>query len=145
MIKSVPLLETLSYADYLLCPNFCICKTAKGEELIFFAYYSKNSVFIEKHIFDSNTQCEALENHTHIFEGVGKKNKEYVTKIGKAIAKNLLKTLTEAFPNKEFVVFLEVNVKDSTIIRFHQKWDNEPPYFDVTQSYKDVEIFEFKN
>ena len=77
---------------------------------------------------------------------MGIKNKNSVIKIGVNIAKNLLKSLISIFPDKKFVVFLEVNVNDSTIIRFHQIWENEPLYIDI-KGFKDknVEIFEFKN
>ncbi len=91
------------------------------------------------------TQCEAVNNHFHLFEKVGEKNYESVVEIGKNIANNLFISLTQSFPNKSFVVYLEVNVKDSVIIRFHQKWEDEPPYFDMTQGYKDVKIFELRN
>lgn len=35
--------------------------------------------------------------------------------------------LSFSFPDKHFVVF--VTITDSMIIRFHQKWENEPYYY----------------
>ncbi|MPN04563.1 hypothetical protein SDC9_151804 [bioreactor metagenome] len=68
-----------------------------------------------------------------------------VKKICVSIAKNLLQTLTQTFPDKKFIVYLQINNNDS-IIRFHQIWNEEPLYFDVKQlRNKDgTEIFEYK-
>ena len=66
--------------------------------------------------------------------------------IGRAVANNLLHALGLEFPDKKFIVFLEVNVKDSTIVRFHQQWDDELPYFDLNQTYQEgVELYEFRS
>ena len=93
-----------------------------------------------------NTVMEALDSHVHMFEHVGAKNKALAVEIGTCIAENLLKSLCEAFPEKKFVVYLSINVTDSCIVRFHQVWEGEVPYYDITKFQTDeVQLFEFKN
>jgi hypothetical protein len=83
-------------------------------------------------------------NHFHLFENVGEAGRTTALELGKAIAQNLLSALTNAFPKKHFIVYLELNVRDSTIVRFHQVWEDEPPYIDVTQAFDDgSEIYDF--
>ena len=91
------------------------------------------------------TSCEAFVNHFHLFDKFPESEFEKVFAIGDKIAKNLIRRLDECYPDKKFVVYLEINRKDSTIIRFHQLWENEPPYFDMAFKYPDTEIFEYKN
>lgn len=128
----------------IIYPDFYVAKDTDSNELVFWDF-GEHHILNKTKIADK-TQCEAVENHVHLFEKVGIKNKNGVIKIGVSIAKNLLKTLIGVFPDKKFIVYLEVNVNDSTIIRFHQIWENEPLYIDV-KAFKDknVELFEFKN
>ncbi len=128
----------------IIYPNFYVAKDEDSNELVFWDF-GEHHILNKAKIADK-TQCEAFVNHIHLFNKVGFKNKNSVIKIGVNIAKNLLKSLISIFPDKKFVVFLEVNVNDSTIIRFHQIWENEPLYIDI-KGFKDknVKIFEFKN
>ena len=125
----------------IVYPSFYTLLDIARNELVFLE--TEDGKICELNISDK-TQCEAVSNHYHLFEKVGKNNCGRVVEIGKSIANNLLHSLAQSFPAKNFIVYLEVNAKDSVIIRFHQIWENEPPYFDMTQNYNDVEIFEFK-
>ena len=128
----------------VIYPSFYVAKDKDTIELVFWDL-GEHHILENTRIIDK-TQFEAIENHFHLFEKVGVKNKESVVKIGISIAKNLLKSLIDVFPNKQFIVYLEVNVNDSTIIRFHQIWENEPLYFEVaTFKNKDVDLFEFRS
>lgn len=138
----------------ILYPKFYTVFNYQQKELVFLdvgvrhlpdRMIKETETMIVDFIGEDKTKCEATENHFHLFEKIGEANKAQAVEIGKSIAANLLNALTQSFPNKNFVVYLEVNVKDSVIIRFHQRWENEPPYFDMAYSYKDVELFEFKN
>lgn len=142
----------------IIYPRFNIVRNNKSEELILLntkGEYNINEDAADEDkelassccdIWHDNTQCEAVQNHFHLFDKVGMKNANVVIGIGTAIAKNLLNELVKQFPTRKFVVYLEVNPVDSVIIRFHQVWDNEPPYFDLSQKYNDdTKLCEFKN
>ena len=92
-------------------------------------------------------EIEALENHVHLFENVKKCLQEEVKLISISIAQNLLKWLKNQFPNKKFVVLLELNFKDSVIVRFHQIRDNEDLYMDpkyFSEQYANETFMMFK-
>ena len=57
----------------------------------------------------------------------------------------LLSSLKSYYPQKSFVVYVSINLHDSFIIRFHQKWDDEEPYYypaDFTSPNEKVYSFE---
>lgn len=94
-------------------------------------------------------EAEALENHVHLFDcdGINKRYHKDVKTISIAIAENLLKCLKYQFPNKKFVVLLELNFKDSVIVRFHQIRDNEDLYMDpkyYDEQYKNGKFMLFR-
>lgn len=126
MIHPSPLLETLADAEYLICPKFYVSKDKNGHEMIYLFEHQK----IFNHAIEDKTGDEALENHVHIFDNVKKRWRKDVKIISEAIARNLFHTLKLEFPNKKFVVYLDLNYMDSVIIRFHQIWENEDLYYD---------------
>lgn len=94
------------------------------------------------HPVTDKTQFEAFENHVHIFDRrIRKEDYDKARRIGTAIAENLYHRLTARFPEKAFMVYLTINAQGA-IVRFHQIWENEPPYFDETAQY-DAEIIAF--
>ena len=128
----------------VIYPRFYSSFDNNGNEFIFLLLEDqKRENFYD---VDDKTQLEALMNHFHLFEKVGEKNKNVITCICSTIAKNLLNVLTKNYPEKKFVVYLEVNPKDSVIVRFHQIWENEIPYIDVKcLKNKNNQVFEYKN
>ena len=145
-------LEYLSRLLPIMYPSFYSLYTSKNEELIFLdngdrlpSQIGINGLSIAAFINEDKTQCEAVTNHFHLFEKVGEKGCSDAIQVGTAIAKNLLRILLQTYPTKKFVVYLEVNEKDSTIVRFHQLWDNEPPYLDILEfNLTGLHLFEFK-
>ncbi len=128
-IQPWPFLETLAEASYVINPKFIVV-----DDLIFLDCDNEDLCNINSDRMNESEkiQTEALENHVHLFDGDGIK-KQYqkdVKTISIAIAENLLKCLKFEFPNKKFVVLLELNFQDSVIVRFHQIRDNEDLYFD---------------
>ncbi len=128
-IQPWPFLETLAEASYVINPQFIIV-----DDLVFLdcenenlCYYNSNRLTESEKI-----ETEALENHVHLFDGDGIKKcyQKEVKIISISIAQNLLKCLKYQFPNKKFVVLLELNFKNSVIVRFHQIRDNEDLYMD---------------
>lgn len=127
----------------IIYPKFYTVEEKNGNELIFLDVGQDKQEIIE---VSDKTQCEALENHFHLFEKVGIYNKKTVITIGEIISKNLLNELAKTFPNKKFIIYLDVNILDSVIIRFHQVWDNEPLYYDTTHfQNKHHQIQSFSN
>ena len=145
-------LEYLKSLMPIIYPSFYTVFNNSLDELVFLddgdrlSFYTNEAGIAIGNFIDDKTRCEAINNHFHLFDKVGAEKRDIAFQIGREIAQNLLNSLIAAFPTKKFVVYLELNTKDSTIIRFHQIWDNEPPYFDVKQTYQeDLELFEFKN
>jgi len=126
----------------VLFPVFYTLKDNKNNELVFLDLGKRLPGVFNRTL--DKTQYEALENHFHLFNKIDIKDKNDVIKIGSIISQNLIISLENHFPKKKFIVYLQVNVKESTVIRFHQQWNDEPPYFDL-KKYKEGEgLFEFK-
>lgn len=53
---------------------------------------------------------------------------------------NLIENLKTSFPNKHFYVYLDCDFNDHIIVRFHQLWENEEPYYDV-KDFPNIEVF----
>ena len=78
----------------------------------------------ESSIFENPEQLELSVNHVHIFYRVKKCEQKRVREISIAIMQNLGRALMESFPEKDFWLLLELNYKDSVILRFCQNYDD---------------------
>lgn len=85
------------------------------------------------------TEFEALENHVHLFRNVKKHEFDELVSLADRLGKVLLSALKHNFPNKYFYVYITIKVQGSFIIRFHQKWENEAPYYNVSDLDKGKE------
>lgn len=93
---------------------------------------------------EDRTAFEALVNHYHISVRQKKSDFDNACFIAQSLGNAQLAALKQAFPNKKFIVFVSVH-KDEIIIRFHQKWANEPVYYDVNGKYEDnPKLFAFE-
>ena len=87
-------------------------------------------------IVEDRTGYEALLNHVHLFSGpLPPEQLAEAREMALAAARNLRDTLARAFPEKRFAVFLTVNAED-IILRFHQLWPGEMPYYEVPGGVK---------
>ena len=77
------------------------------------------------------TEFEAVENHVHLLDNIKKHEISSLIEIGKSLGEALLASLVMVYPEKHFFVFASITLGDSFIIRFHQKWESEAPYFDI--------------
>ena len=92
------------------------------------------------------TEFEAIENHVHILDNIKKGEFERLLDIGQVIGNAVLHSLTIQYPTKQFVIFVTINLHDSMIIRFHQKWENEAFYYDpVAFTAPDERVFRFES
>lgn len=127
----------------ILFPAFYSVSDCDGNEFVFLDMGDKINDFTNK--IEDKTSVESIQNHFHLFERQNKNCRTAVYEISTAIAKNLLNSLKCKYPDKEFIVFLDINMNDSTIVRFHQQWKDEIPYYDITQlNQKGFELYEFR-
>ncbi len=122
-----------------LITNLFKFKTIKDSEDNEYVLCEKSICSYVKNI-DDKTAFEATENHEHILRNIKKSDFEDACIYGKALGETLISCLKHTFPNKRFVVF--VTVGEDLIIRFHQIWENEPLYYDVSADYgKSTKVF----
>lgn len=118
--------------EEVIFPEFYVNKDTQGNEYVFI----KTSEKIDNKIIafqKDKTALEAFENHIHLWDKIKKKDQNKYKSLGFKIAQNLKKKLETEFPNKKFIVFLQLDFNESSIIRFHQIWDGEPLYFDANE------------
>ncbi|MCL2512344.1 MAG: hypothetical protein FWF08_00460 [Oscillospiraceae bacterium] len=120
-MKIIDSLEILlNLFDYKTIPD------ENGNEFV--VYKNSRVDFIEN--IEDKTAFEAVENHVHILNNVKKNEFERLFPVAENLVKALLNNLKSRFPEKSFCVFATIELHESFIIRFHQKWDNETPYYD---------------
>lgn len=112
----------------VLFPQFYEVRDAAGNEFVLLRSGGDEPEGLPREVKD-RTQFEAFENHVHLWGRVRKGEQETARRIGLAIARNLSETLKRRYPSKAFVVYLDLSFSDSTIVRFHQLWPGEPPYY----------------
>ena len=89
------------------------------------------------------TEFEALENHVHLLEKITKKEFKDSEEVLNFLGKSLLNCLRQTYPDKHFFVYVSIDLKDSMIVRFHQKWENEMPYYTDKDFGKNTKLFTF--
>lgn len=120
-------------------------KTAVDEQGNEYVLFADNNLDLIENIQDK-TAFEAFENHIHLIDNI--KNNEFGKLV--AIAQNfgmaLLNCLQIRYPQKRFIVYVSLRLKDSMIIRFHQRWENEEPFCNPRDFVsKDEKVFIFQN
>ena len=93
----------------------------------------QNSSFDSISGIEDKTAFEALENHVHLLNHIKPSEVDSLAVVGANLGRALLASLKLKFPEKSFFVFVSITPGDSFIIRFHQKWDNEPPHLDPAE------------
>ena len=106
--------------------NFKTVSDKNSNKYILFANSTINEINFE---VEDKTQFEALENHVHLSDNINNSNYNEAIEIGKILGETQLNALKTKYPDKEFCVFVTVDIGESMIIRFHQVWKNEPPYY----------------
>lgn len=116
-------INTLFFLDYF--DKFKIITDENHTEYVVF----ENSTLNSATGISDKTEFEALENHLHVLDNISLKEFKRLSPIAESLGNLLLCCLKQKFPRKNFVVFVSMCVHDSLIIRFHQKWENEEPYY----------------
>lgn len=113
-----------------------------GNEYIVF---SNNNVEVTQNVKD-HTAFEALENHVHLLDDISKYEFDNLEHVAKGLGIGLLHSLNYSYPEKHFFVYVTCRLYDSLIIRFHQKWGNESPYYDANNfNAKNEKVFVFES
>ena len=76
------------------------------------------------------TALEAVDNHIHIIDKPKKCDFDSLCRSGEKLGKMMLAKLKYDFPDKKFCVFVTIQTDETMIIRFHQQWEGEEPYYD---------------
>lgn len=97
-----------------------------GNEYVIYANSVLNEIGSE---IEDKTQFEAVENHIHLIDNVRKSDFEELVEIGRILGETQFNALKAKYPDKEFCVFVTVDIGESMIIRFHQVWENEFVYY----------------
>lgn len=116
--------ELLKYLSEMF--DFKTVTDENGNEYVIYAHSGITEIGSE---VEDKTQFEAVENHIHLIDNVKKSDFEQLVEIGRVLGETQLNALKAKYPDKEFCVFVSVNVRDSMIIRFHQVWENEFVYY----------------
>jgi hypothetical protein len=112
----------------MLAANLFSFKTVSdkcGTEFILFSQSNVNSLGT----IQDKTEFEAIENHVHLCDNIKSNEFETCLTVGNSLGKALLASLKCCYPEKTFCVYVSIHLHDSFIIRFHQKWNDEQPYY----------------
>ena len=130
--------ETIIELQDILFPKFYTVHDSENNEYIFLKTGDSTINSLSK--VSDKTQLEAYENHFHICGKVKKSLQKTAYASAKLIANNLIEQLKIKFPNKQFYIYLDCNFTDHIIIRFHQFWENEEPYYDI-RDFPNMEVY----
>lgn len=125
----------------ILFPVFYTVKDTENNEYIFLK--TGDSIINSLNKVSDKTYLEAYENHFHICDKVKKSVQQTAFTSAKLITNNLIQQLKIKFPNKKFYVYLDCNFKEHVIIRFHQIWKDEDPYYDK-KDFPNIEVYKIE-
>jgi|LSQX01.2.fsa_nt_gb hypothetical protein len=106
-----------------------------GNEFVVFNHSNLDCVQSIK----DKTEFEAIENHIHLLDNIKEDEFESLDTISKILVKSIIYNLKCWYPEKQFFVYVSIRLHDSMIIRFHQKWINEEPYFNTADFTSPIE------
>lgn len=133
--------ETIIELQAIPFPEFYTVKDTENNEYIFLK--TGDSVINSLNKVSDKTYLEAYENHFHICDKVKKSVQQTAFISAKLITNNLIQQLKIKFPNKKFYVYLDCNFKEHVIIRFHQIWKDEDPYYDK-KVFPNIEVYKIE-
>ena len=78
------------------------------------------------------TQFEGSINHIHLLDNIKEKDLSALERIAVSSIETLNKYLKTIYPDKHFYIYVSLTISDSMIIRFHQEWYYEVPFYEET-------------
>jgi hypothetical protein len=122
--------------------EFRTMQSNDGDEFVLF----KSATIDQLPKIEDKTEFEALENHIHLLDNVRKDEYEILERVAKKLGTTVLDCLMMKYPQKHFRVYITIRIYDSMIIRFHQIWENEEPYYNVGDLLPNNEkVYVFEN
>ena len=80
------------------------------------------------------TAFEATNNHFHLLDKLSQDELSQLLQPCEKLCEIVLDYLCGLFTNKHFYVFMTASHNDSLILRFHQCWEDELPYYSERQT-----------
>ena len=120
-------------------------KDADGNEYVFYDFLCSSEIMSPPDPpggANDRTGREALQNHIHIIDKPKKCDFDSLCRSGEKLGKMMLAKLKYDFPDKKFCVFVTIQTDETMIIRFHQQWEGEKPYYD-SDNMADAKCFGF--
>lgn len=110
--------------------SFCTRRDPSGAEFVLLD--TGDDLLPPSRAVEDRTGYEAVLNHVHLFSGpFPPEELAEVQPRALAAAQDLRHALEQTFPDKRFAVLLTLNPEDG-ILRFHQLWPGEVPYYQVS-------------
>lgn len=76
------------------------------------------------------TAYESFCNHFHLYTGKIKRSEfDMLKELALAVGQNLYEKLRMTYPDGNFRLYVEINVKEGITLRFHQVWAGEKPVY----------------
>ena len=140
-MKKIKMLKSIIELQDILFPKFYTASDSEDNEYVFLKTNDQMVKTVNK--VSDKTQLEAFENHVHICGKVKKRDRQKAYTAAKLITNNLIEKLKMEFPNKKFYVYLDCNFREHIIIRFHQLWENELPYYNEND-FPTIEVYKIE-
>lgn len=119
-------IEYFKLFSQILNPTFNVYRDKNGIE---FVLPEDNSFFLEDIAIDDKTAFEAVESHIHLLDKITKPEFEDLTEIASVFCQHYFNKLKQTYPTRIFVVYVTIDINESMILRFHQKWHDEKDYY----------------
>ena len=145
MLRELPSLLTMRFQQ-VRCKDAILIRAAEENEL---SMTGAPKVIPDACIASGCTAYESFCNHFHLYTGKIKHSELAMLKeLALAVGKNLYEKLSMTYPDGNFRLYVEINVKEGITLRFHQVWVGEKPVYSdemiaESQSGKDFQVFLF--
>lgn len=126
MLRDLPSLLTMRFQQ-VRCKDAILIRAAEENEL---SMTGAPKVISDACIASGCTAYESFCNHFHLYTGKIKHSELAMLKeLALAVGKNLYEKLRMTYPDGNFRLYVEINVKEGITLRFHQVWAGEKPVY----------------
>ncbi len=122
--------------------NTELVKDAEGNEFVLPVGVIQHPI---NEAIKDKTGFEGFNTHTHLTKKVKSERLIVLKETAIETAEILKKDLTCKYPQKNFIIYITITIGGSMIIRFHQQWDGEQPYYDEGCCDEDTMLLIFKS
>lgn len=129
----------------IIYPEFQLLDSEGETHVLLHTGQDEASIKEQRSVFNTRTDFESFCNHFHIIECFDVEFYEDVFAVCDAISKNLIRTLSVRFPEREFIVYLELLNSGEATLRFHQIWAGENKYYDDSFCISGTSIYRYTN